>query len=508
MKKLVIILLATTFVIGCQFDRGFDELNINPTTADRIDVSNKIPSAMLWTSGGRYEMWRASLIYSSTIVQHIASTGTYWSGNFYLLNQGYATSLFDRGYPQQVREIEDIVNQLTEEGNNSTSMGVARIWRAVVYHIMTDLYGDIPYSEAGRGFISDILKPKYDPQSEIYASMLSEIEEAIGQLGADELGNADLIYQGDVAKWRKFGYSLMLRLAMRMTKVDPAGAQAWATKAIAGGTFASNDDIAFLQHTSGPAGINKNGHGEVFTADGNPRLSKFFVNTLKSFNDPRLPILAARRSDKSTAVDDLIGLPSATTTGALQNMFPEDDPLGVNDAYAEPNRAVITGEDAPMVFQTYAETEFLKAEASIRGWHSGDAKTHYENGVRGAMQMLSQLYPNAATIDDAQVDAYLEANPFDAGNSDAAMEAIHTQYWIVTFLNEYEAFANWRRTGLPKLEPFGGETPYPGNVTGGEIPRRLIYPGSEESTNPENFAEVISRQGPNEFTTRVWWDKE
>jgi hypothetical protein len=497
MKKFLTLILASSLFIACDFDKGFDEMNINPTKAAQIDVNNKLASVFLRTSGERYENWRASLIYSSMIVQHMSSTATYWTGNFYTRNDGYATSLFDRAYPQQVKEIEDIINQLNEEGNSGTAMGVARIWRVFIFHRLTDLYGDIPYSEAGKGYIEGILKPAYDAQEDIYMDMLSELEAGIGQLGANTLGVSDLVYQGDVDKWRRFGNSLMLRLAMRLTKADAATAQAWATKAISAGTMSSNGDIAYIQHTLGPAGINKNGHGEVFSADGNPRLSKTFVDFLQG--DPRLPILGARRSDGSTNPADLIGMPNGLTSGALEAKYGND-----NTVYAEPNRGVITGEDAPMVFQTYAEVEFLKAEASTRGWISSDAATHYNNGVKAAMQMLSMLYPNAAAISDAQVADYLAARPFDAAN---AMEMIHSQYWAATFLNEYEAFANWRRTGFPVLQPFGGEAVYDGNVTNGTIPRRLIYPMSEESTNGENFAAALSRQGPNEFTTRVWWDK-
>jgi hypothetical protein len=497
MKKFLTLILASSLFIACDFDKGFDEMNINPTKAAQIDVNNKLASVFLRTSGERYENWRASLIYSSMIVQHMSSTATYWTGNFYTRNDGYATSLFDRAYPQQVKEIEDIINQLNEEGNSGTAMGVARIWRVFIFHRLTDLYGDIPYSEAGKGYIEGILKPAYDAQQDIYMDMLSELEAGIGQLGANTLGVSDLVYQGDVDKWRRFGNSLMLRLAMRLTKADAATAQAWATKAISAGTMSSNGDIAYIQHTLGPAGINKNGHGEVFSADGNPRLSKTFVDFLQG--DPRLPILGARRSDGSTNPADLIGMPNGLTSGALEAKYGND-----NTVYAEPNRGVITGEDAPMVFQTYAEVEFLKAEASTRGWISSDAATHYNNGVKAAMQMLSMLYPNAAAISDAQVADYLAARPFDAAN---AMEMIHSQYWAATFLNEYEAFANWRRTGFPVLQPFGGEAVYDGNVTNGTIPRRLIYPMSEESTNGENFAAALSRQGPNEFTTRVWWDK-
>ena len=212
-----------------------------------------------------------------------------------------------------------------------------------------------------------------------------------------------------------------------------------------------------------------------------------------------MPILAARRSDGSTTAADLFGMPNGLTGGALEAKYGTE-----SSYYAEPNRAVLGGFDAPMVFQTYAEVEFLKAEAAQRGWHTGSVETHYNNGVKAAMQMLSSLYPNAAAISDAQVSDYLAANPL---NTSSPMEMIHTQYWAATFLNEYEAFANWRRTGFPTLQPFGGEAVYPGNETNGEIPRRMIYPNSEESTNPENYAAAVSRQGPNTLTTRVWWDK-
>ena len=500
MKKLYtsIFVLSSLLLSNCDFDKGFEEMNVDPTKAAKIDVNNKFASVFLRTSGERYENWRASLIYSSQFVQHMSSTATYWTGNFYTLNQAYSTSLFDRGYSQQVKQIEDIIHQLTEEENTGTSMGIARIWRAFIFHRLTDLYGDVPYSQAGRGYITGILKPAYDPQKDIYMNMMSEIEEGIQQLGTDTLGTSDLIYQGDIDKWKKFGYSLMLRLAMRLTKVDVTTAQAWVTKAISGGTMSSNSDICFIEHTAGPAGVNKNGHGEVFTADDNMRMSRTFIDFFKDGNDPRLPILAARRSDKSTDPADLIGMPNGLTEGALKEKYGTE-----NEVYAEPNRTVVGGEDTPMVFQTYAEVEFLKAEAALRGWHSGDVKTHYENGVKAAMQMLSMLYKNASEITDTQVSDYLQANPFD---NTKGMEMIHTQYWAATFLNEYEAFANWRRTGFPSLKPFGGEEVYSGNVTDGTIPRRLTWPNSEESTNRENFKAAIERQGPNEMTTRVWWD--
>ena len=492
MKKIVLTIFALSLVLSsCDFDKGFEEMNVNPAKASQLDVANKFASVVLQTSGGRYENWRASLIYQSVMIQHFSSTAGYWSGDRYFRNDGYATSLWDRYYPSAVKEIEDIRSQLTEEGNTGSEMGMTRILRVYIYSRLTDLHGDIPYSEAGQGYTNGILKPKYDAQQDIYMDFLKELEEAVAQIGASTtMGKSDLIFQGNTTKWKAWGNSMMLRLALRLHKADPGTSKAWAEKAAAAGVMTSNDHIAMIAHTDGPEGINKNGHGEVFDADGNPRMSKTFVDWLK--DDPRLPILAARRSDGSTKIADLIGMPNGSTGATVSD----------TSIYAEPNRSVITKRDVPMVLQTYAEVRFMLAEMAVRGWNVvGDAKTHYEAGVKAAMQMLSGIYPNAAAISDAEVATYLAAKPYDASKG---WEMISEQYWAATLLNEYEAFSNWRRTGFPTLVP----TNDPGNVTGGTIPRRLIYPTGEGSTNAENYNAAIARQGPNDFKTRVWWDKQ
>lgn len=494
MKKVIYLLMFTLLIGAC--DEGFEDLNVNPTKPVQVSVANKLTAAQLFASSERYDNWRANLIYQSTMMQHIATTAGYWTGDKYTWNRGYASSLMDRYYGNAVKSLEDMLVQLNEEEAPDEMKAITRIMRVFVFSRLTDLYGDIPYSEAGKAVLEDILTPKYDPQSEIYADMLKELEESAAALGSGTsgFGSGDIIYNGDQAKWKRLANSLMLRLGMRLIKVDPSGAQAWATKAIAGGVMESNADIFYVPHTGGPDGVNRNGNGEVFSVDGNPRLSKTFVDFLQAGNDPRLPILGARRSDGSTATADLIGFPNGLDAQMLLDMTGEEN----TDNYAEPNRSVITGEDAPMFFQTYAEVELLQAEANVRWGIGGDAATHYANGVRAAMEMLS-LYGEGGVIDPADIDTYLANNPYDAGN---ALEQINTQYWAATFLNDYETFANWRRTGIPNLVPVN----YPGNVTNGTIPRRLSYSESEQTNNPANYAEAIGRQGPDELTTRVWWD--
>lgn len=494
MKKILYILSLTLILGSC--DRGFEELNVNPSAPSQVPVTSKLTATQLFTSGERYENWRANLIYSSTMMQHFSATAGYWDGDKYTWNRGYASSMIDRIYGNAVKTVEDMLVQLDAEEAPEEMKAITRIMRVFIYHRLTDLYGDVPYSEAGKAVIEGILTPKYDRQSDIYADMLKELEESAAALGSGSsgFGSADIMFNGDQAQWKRFANSMMLRLGLRLIKVDPAGAQAWATKAINGGVMQSNADIAYIPHTAGPEGVNKNGNGEVFSADNNMHMSKTFVDFLQ--DDPRLPILAMRRSDESTDPADLIGLPNGLDLQMLEDMTGEEN----TDAYAGINRnGGITSEAAPMFFQTYAEVEFMLAECAERwGLAGGDPEPHYNAGVRAAMKML-EMYGSDNAIADADIDTYLINKPFDSAN---ALEQINTQYWAATFLNEYEAFANWRRTGYPTLVPVN----YPGNETNGTIPRRLTYSTSEQSSNPDNYAAAVAAQGPDVLTTRVWWD--
>ena len=495
--KIVLFVLALLITqVSC--DDNFAEINTNPQVATNIDPGFQFTWTQLRTSGGRYENWRAGLIYSSMITQHMAALCGYWNGDKYTFNGGYNSSLFDRAYSEQVRDMQDLINTLEAgEVGDQTMLGMARIWRTVIFHRLTDLYGDIPYSEAGLGSIAGIDFPKYDAQQDIYMDMLNELDQAVGQLGSGGFGSSDLLFGGDTDKWRKFGNSMMLRLAMRLSEVDAGTAQSFVSKALAGGIMVDNSDDAFIEHTNGPEGINRNGIGEVLDkangfGDDCPRLSATLVDGLLATGDPRLDIFGVI-PDGATAHN---GLPNG-----LDETTIVDNPTGtsIND-FDRINPALVTV-STPMMFMTSAEAQLLAAEAAIRGWGSGDAATHYNNGVTNAMGQWAH-YDASLAIDQASIDAYLAANSFDPAN---ALAQIGWEYWLATFLNEYEAFANLRRSGYPALTPVD----YPGNVTNGQIPKRLAYPSSESGRAP--FEEAKSRQGlSNDFTTfmsaPVWWD--
>ncbi len=507
MKKYITAILAVfLFITSC--DDGFEELNQDPNTANDLVPGPKLTNAILRAAGDRFENWRGNLIYSSTMIQHMSATGGVWAGDKYLYNAQWSGAWFERTYNDMVKIIEDVVNQLETDPDDQYSeemLSIARILRVFIYHRVTDLYGDVPYSEAGRGFIDVNLRPKYDPQSEIYTDMLNELEEATAALGTEtsQFGDADILFSGDQGKWKRFGYSLMLRLGLRLIKVDPEASRQWVQKAIDGGVMQSNDDIAFVNHTDGPEGINRNGNGQVFLADDDVRLSDTFINALE--DDPRLRIYAAlpnddddRRTSGSNDPTLQRGLPNGLTTETVQDIPGGDD---INN-FSEPNRNLITGEDDPYFFQSYAEVEFMLAEADIRwGIAGGDPKAHYDAGITAAMKQMDLYDVGDQSVTDTEISDFLTAKPYDAANG---LEQVNTQYWIVTFLNDIESFANWRRTGFPVLTPVN----FPGNVSNGQIPRRLRYFEREQTANPQNYQEALSRQGPDEFFTRIWWDVE
>lgn len=167
--------------------------------------------------------------------------------------------------------------------------------------------------------------------------------------------------------------------------------------------------------------------------------------------------------------------------------------------YSQLDRFRMGKVDAPCFLLTNAQTKLLLAEAVERKWTTGNASVLYEQAIRAHMLEMSQYSP-ASTIPDADINSYVAAHPLNLGN---ALEEINTQYWVASFLNGPEAFANFRRSGFPDLNP----NPFPGKDITGDFIRRLTYPNSEISVNTENVNAAIARMGADDLDTRVWWDQ-
>jgi len=496
MKKIIISLVLLISFSSC--DQGFEELNVNPTKPVQLDPSTKLTYIQLYTGGSSYVahlFW--NVIHLMQNVQHLNNT----SYDSFLYKEGNTHWLFEEQFKTTVKNIADLEAQLllSTQPTATVDLAIARIQKVLIFSRITDAYGDIPYSEAGKGFLEGIRFPKYDEQSFIYQDMLETLEASSAILssgGTSSYGSADLMFSGDLGKWERFSNSLMLRLAMRMVKVDNGNAKLWATKAIAGGVMTSNADIAYLQYenSSNDGGPNVNPFTKTLTSRASTqiKISKTFMDFMKSKQDPRVSVLFS------------------TTNGDTSYALQSGQDINVDtrsQANSKPNINIFGGSgnviyDAPFFFQTYAEVELMLAEAAERWGLAGGATsvaTHYTKGVTAAMQYLS-MYGASANITTSQINDYFILNPFDASQ---ALKMINEQYWVATFGNGLESFSNWKRSGFPVLVPANVAA----TLTGGEIPRRLPYPASEKLNNPANVAAAIVQQGGDLLTTRMWWDK-
>jgi hypothetical protein len=521
------LLIAGTLLTGC--DKSFVSINTDPEhlTAANMNYKYLFTAAQLITSGNSdanaYEDWRNNLIYASTMIQHLSSTVSYWCGDKYTYNSGYNSAYWEQNYGDPVKNIVEVVTHTKTDSTLTNFYNIARIFKVFMFQRLTDMYGDCPYSQAGLGYISNITAPKYDKQQDIYTDMFNELQDAAGKLnatGTNTVGSADVLYSGDPVKWKKFAYSEMLRLAMRLVKIDPVNAQKWAQAAITGGVMSSNADNAIFSHATQVSGtVTVNGNGLVLDGvDPNAsRLSKTFVDYLVSTSDPRLPYIGTVISDPSVSNDigdntpsKQLGQPNGyDNLGKATDISTAPGYPGSQNSYSVVNRQTFSRADAPTFFLTYAETALLEAEAAQRGWSSGNPATLYASGVTAAMGQFDQIAANLGNtpaalpgIQPSAIATYLAANPY---NPATALNQINTQYWVATFMDEYEAWSNWRRSGYPVLTPIAN---YPLNATNGTIPRRFTYSQGEASTNPTNYAAAVAGlANGDKMTSRVWWDK-
>ena len=522
-NKIHYILIACSLVMMASCDNGFEELNKNPNavTAERFNPSYIFTTAQLTTAKGDEAN---SLYYGETFVQHFASLSNVgifdYHGDKYVYHKGNNELLWKSTFNASTgasKLIEDVIQLSKDKQEYYNLYHMARIWKTIIYHRLTDMYGDVPYSEANLGYYEQNYKPKYDAQKDIYLSMLSELEDATGKLDAAKptFTTADIAYNGDVAKWKKLGYSMMLRLGMRLSKVEPATSEAWVKKAFAGGVFTSVDDNLLIKGTDKTGALEALTNGDSWilsVAARTPgKISATIFNFMKSHSDPRLKYTVAVYTDptnvatKNTDPAVQKGLPNGLDRITLiKDPSYNPNAAGQEHQYSGINRDVYAKLDGARMFLTYGEVQFMLSEAVVRGWITGDAALLYRNGVTGAMKNLAK-YDASATISDADIATYLAGYPFvGVTDKEKALEQINTQYWAATFLNGYESFANVRRSGYPKLIPVN----YPDNETGGTFPRRLRYPDDEPVLNTANYNAAVTRQGADNFKTRVWWDKQ
>ena len=522
--------IAAMAFASCKKDLLKTNTDPNAVPVTVFDPNNILTTTQLFYTGSTdnaIEVEETEIQGAGCFIQHWASTSGYFFGDKYLLSPGGWGSFYDHAYTSGVKFAVDLYTNTNGKPQYKNLHQISRIMKALIFERITDVYGDVPYFQAGQAYTHSIYFPAYDKQQDIYKDLLKEVSQATDSLDVNaDKPIGDLFYSdsGDqIGAWKRFGNTLLLRMAMRLTKVDPATAQQYVNK-VQGLTMASNDDNAIVAHgTNDPLTINRiyRGIGEDGAIQLDGQLSKTFVDFLKTNNDPRLPVFSYVYPDSFQPGDDpgggssdpadQNGLPNGFNSGSgpfgIINYIGPPAYLGSISAYSRPS-PIIFNPTAPTLVLTYAESELLLADAAER-WGivtSGSAAEHYNNGVKAAMTMLS-AYGDAAAISDDDAQTYLDAHPY---NPLDGLNMINTQFWAATFFNEYEAWSNWRRTSSsanPKGYPALTGVTYTGSQSPGAVPRRMEYSTVDKQVNSDNYNKAVAGlTGGDKITSRMWWD--
>lgn len=507
MKKIFnLSLLALGLALVTSCENGFDELNTSKTGVTSLDPAIVLNNAVISSS-----LPAGTLNYEAGIVQQIISpnTGVLLGANFNQLNINNTPANWVNYFQNVIKYTDDVIVRTTDDPARSNLRNMARIVQANAFMVLTDTYGSIPYEEGGKGYTEQIFFPVYQTQQVIYANIIQELTEASSALDpGGKVETADVLYSGNISKWKKFGYSLLLRAGMRLSEADAGAAQTAVAAAFSGGVILSNDDNAYIRHDANY--VNPAGNTLNSTEAANYYLAEPFVIALKGNNDPRLPAIAVRyvgatsgsgqvAGVATTAIADQYGLPMGSTDGTADAAGGGLPGGGSRYAFSQVDRTRLVKRTSPMFLVTAAQSNLLLAEARFNGWIStGTAEGYFSDGIKAHMDQMA-TYDALSTVAAGDRDTY--AATMVASFSGNEEEQINYEYWIASFLNGPEAWANFRRSGFPVL----AVNPFPGRTV--DFITRLTYPPTEILVNSENVQAAIAAQGPDNLDTKVWWDK-
>jgi len=530
-----------------------ERMNTNPSKSPNIDPNAQLTTAQLQTYGdlSMVDIYRVYLYGFTQQLMGSWNTTTY--AGRHTLDNTEMSRIWTSCYPNAIKNLVDAQYKTNGDEDKVNINSVLTIYRVYMLSLVTDIYGDAPYSEAGLGYIEGISNPRYDTQQEIYDGFFEELSRAVNNFDPvkDKI-TGDVIYKGDIEKWKKFANSLRLRFAMRISDVAPEKAKEEFEKALSadGGIIETASDDALIKYMDIPFSFGQEAYSDyrgnalsqlLFGNDpaNNPSyICSTFFNHLYNTDDPRTFMITRCYYDglmSATGPDNRIDLTEEIISKAVE--FQPRDPgafswepwptgydsdilkkLAESNPSIDPSLARETEPklannflkgDNPGVLITSAEVKFLLAEATLKGWSTGGTAIDalYRQGIRAAMDFLTNNY-GCAVVTDEQFDTYLSNNGIGYTN-EQRKKAINTQAWILHFTNPAECWANVRRSGYPELKS-PNEYGFGQFLTGGiDIPVRLCYPVLESSYNKKNYDEALSRMGgSDDWHTHVWWDKK
>lgn len=463
--------LLLTF-IGCQ---KVTDLNIDPNNPTAVPAENLLTAAQFNLAN---TMWSRGLNgeWSMLMVQHWAQN-EYCEESRYSVDGNNFNAQWVEIYADVLKELQTTTtlvsaNEGLPAAVRTNQLGVVSILEVYANHLLTDLYGDMPYSQALDPV--EYPNPGYDKQADIYSGLVAKLQAALASLdvGSESFASGDVIYGGDVGLWEKFGNSLLLRIAMRMSDVDQATAST-VINGIGGNFISSNAENALFNFSSTSSIANPLFVDNTVNNRDDFCVSDVLVDQLMNSNDPRLPVYAS-----TTNSGTYVGMPYG---------LEDADAFALNPTTSRPGAATREA-TAPAILLDFAEVSFLLAEAYERGILSGTAAQAYDDGVTASMEYWG--------LSAADATAYLAGNAYDPANW---KQSIGLQKWLAFYMNGTQAWAEWRRLDHPVLA-------VPAAATNPVIPVRLPYPISEQTNNESSLNAAISNGNPNDLSAKMWWD--
>jgi hypothetical protein len=484
MKKIFILALVPVLMVACK--RDITSINVDPKNPQTAPASTFFSNAQKNLS---------DILTSTNVNDNIFRLIVqYWQETTYLDESQYdidtrqnPRQLWNALYRDVIRDIREAKNLIPEQVTNAdlqqNQLAIAEIQEVFAWYYLVTTFGDIPYSEA---LDVSVQQPKYDKQQDVYNDLLARLDAAIGKLKttAGSFDEADLLYGGDVASWKKFANSFKLKMGMTIADADAGKAKATVESAVAAGVFTSNADNAVFHYLSAPPNTNPIWVDLVQSNRKDFVAAKTITDKMVALNDPRL---------EEYFTQDANGDYSGGNPGETSNFDDFSKPSGLQRIFANDPTDVgtIANPDAPATLLSYAEVEFFLAEAKERGFNvPGTAAEHYNKAV------TASILEWGGTTSEAT--AYL-AQPAVAYSSANYKQKIGEQKWIALYNRGWDEWIEWRRLDSPVLQPATGA------VSG--IPMRFVYPIPEQNLNTANYEAASTSIGGDVVETKLFWDK-